>query len=469
MDGSFGIRIDRSAGHSLAEQIADGIREAIHDGRLAPGARLPSWNDLAVQLGVARGTVRQAYERLADGQFVMAAGAAGTRVAKRPPASRPVPEPAKGRESFGPFPAGATRPLPFQLGVPAADLFPAAVWSRKLTQAARKAIDVPTGYPDASGEPGLRAEIAAYLAVARGLACRPAQVFVTHGYSGAFSIAMRILRAQGQRAWVEDPGYPFAHTALAWSGVDAVGVPVDDDGLDVAAGIARAADALFALVTPGQQAPLGHTLSLERRHALLDWAATGRWIVEDDFLGELQLVRRAAPALASLDGRRVLHIGSFSKTMSPSLRIGFLVVPEELTAAATQVAGTLDPAPPPVVQNALESFLHEGHYLRHLRRMKRAYAERRDALLAALALHGLDGQAGGLAIRLELPPGTDDVALARAIFSSGLSPVPLSPWYVADGMRQPGLLLGVTNVLPALAEAHVATLLAVMAQEGVRP
>ncbi|WP_291782900.1 PLP-dependent aminotransferase family protein [Luteibacter sp.] len=469
MDGSFGISIDRGGRLSLSEQIADGIRAAIREGRLPPGARLPSWNDLATQLGVARGTVRSAYESLADGQFVIAAGAAGTRVAKRPPTSRIVPEPAKGKESFGPFPGGATSPLPFQLGVPATDLFPAALWSRKLAQAARDAIAVPTGYPDAAGEPGLRAEIAGYLAVARGLACRPAQVFVTQGYAGAFSLVMRMIRAHGSKAWVEDPGYPFARTALGWSGVEAVGVPVDRDGLDVAAGIAKAPDVAFALVTAGQQAPLGHTMSLERRHALLDWAAGRRWIVEDDFLGELQLVRRAAPALASMDARRVLHIGSFSKTMSPSLRMGFLVVPMDLVDAATQVAGTLEPAPPPVVQMALESFLHEGHYLRHLRRMKRAYAERREAVMGALAARSFACEASGLSVRLPLADGVDDGALAREAMAVGLSPVPLSPWFVSDAMRCSGLLLGVTNVPVDRATAHVNALLDVLARRGVRP
>ena len=456
MDGSFGIRIDRAGRLSLSEQIADGLRAAIREGRLAPGARLPSWSDLAIQLGVARGTVRMAYERLADGQFIVPAGAAGTRVAKRPPAMRPEPEPIRGWETLGAFPSGPVRPMPFQLGVPAADLFPAALWSRMSAQAARDAATQPVGYPDARGEPGLRAEIAGYLAVARGFACHPAQVFVTHGYAGAFSIAMRALRLHGARAWVEDPGYPFARTALSWAGLESVPVPVDAQGLDVAAGIALAHDARVALVTPGQQAPLGATLSLDRRHALLDWASAGdRWIVEDDFLGELQLARRAAPALASMDGRRVLHIGTFSKTMAPGLRVGFLVVPHCLIGPVSEVVGTLEPAPPPSVQMALETYMRDGHYLRHLRRMKRAYAERRDALSGALMARGVEHEPGGLAILARLPDGVDDVAVTRAAVEQDLAPVPLSPWYAEARARRHGLLLGVTNVPPAQATALV--------------
>src|SRR6187402_753222 len=318
MGESFGISIDRAGRLSLSDQIADGIRDAIREGRLAPDARLPSWNDLATQLGVARGTVRSAYERLADGQFIVAAGAAGTRVARRPPALRLEPEPPRTRRAFGAFASGPTLPGPFQVGVPAADLFPAALWSRLHAQAARDAAMMPAGYPDPRGEPKLRAEIAGYLAVARGFACRPSQVFVTNGYAGALGITLRALKLHGAQAWVEDPGYPFARTALAWEGLTCVPVPVDGEGMDVAAGMARAPDARVAMVTPGQQAPLGMTLSLDRRHALLDWAHAGdRWIVEDDYLGELQLARRAARS-GRFSDRGGGHAGSRAAAVGPA-------------------------------------------------------------------------------------------------------------------------------------------------------
>jgi len=453
MDGSYGIQLDRGRGQSLSGQIADGIRSAIRDGRLAPGARLPSWNDLAAQLGVARGTVRAAYEQLADGQFVVPSGAAGTRVARRPPATRLETEPVRGQSSLGAFPAGAIKPMPFQVGVPAADLFPATLWSRMLAHAARSV--GPLGYPDARGEPELRAEIAGYLAVARGFPCHPAQVFITHGYAGACSIALRALKLHGTSAWVEDPGYPFARTALGWAGVKPVPVPVDDEGLIVAEGIRRAPDAAVALVTAGQQAPLGMPLSLERRHALLDWAHAGDgWVIEDDYLGELQLSRHAVPALASMDTRRVIHIGSFSKTMAPALRIGYLVVPLDLIDGVSEVVGTLEPAPPPTLQHALTAFMHGGHYLRHLRRMKRAYAERRAALSATLERLGVPHDASGLAVIARLPDGVDDMAVVRAALEVDLSPVPLSPWYGGDTPRH-GLILGVTNVPVERAAGHV--------------
>lgn len=446
MSLSFAIRLERSARHPLALQIADGIRAAIMDGRLAAGARLPSWNDLAAQLGVARGTVRMAYEALADAQLVVPSGAAGTRVARRLPAPRPVQGIAKARAPFGTFPSGHTSPQPFQLGVPAADLFPAALWTRLVARAARDTATTAAAYPDPCGEAALRIEVAAYLAVARGLACQPSQVFITQGYSGALSAILRALRVRGADAWFEEPGYPFARTALGWAGLQPVPVPVDAEGIDVEAGRARAPHAAIALVTPGQQAPLGTTMSLERRLALLEWAHAGeRWIIEDDYLGELQLARRAAPALASMDAERVIHIGTFSKTLSPGLRMGYAVLPRRLVAPMLEVAGTLAPAPAPLLQHAVERFLHDGHYLRHLRRMKRAYASRRDALAAALAAEGLGVQGAGLALCLPLPPGTNDVALARAAHAAELAPIPLSPWYAGPAKRA-GFLLGVTNV-----------------------
>lgn len=462
MESSFGIRIDRGARQSLAAQIAEGIRVAIREGRLPPGARLPSWNDLAAQLGVARGTVRMAYEELADGQFVVPSGAAGTRVARGVPASRPEPEPARARSSFGGYLLGGTSALPFQVGVPGADLFPTALWSRLLGQAVRDAAAAPADYPDPRGEPGLRADIAGYLAVARGLACHPSQVFVTNGYAGALSAILRVLRVQGADAWIEEPGYPFARTALGWGGLRPVAVPVDAGGMDVAAGRALAPHAAIALVTPGQQAPMGMPMSLERRLALLEWAHAGeRWIIEDDYLGELQLTRRAAPALASMDPHRVVHIGTFSKTIAPGIRVGYLVVPESLVAPLHEVVGTLEPAPSPVMQRAVAGFLQDGHYLRHLRRMKRAYASRRDAIGVALTAAGLPWEVGGLSLCVPLPEGTNDSALARAAHAAELAPVPLSPWFGGHAKRS-GLLLGVTNVPEAKAPMLVERLAAVI-------
>ena len=325
------IKLDRARRTPLAAQIYWAIREAIETGRLASGARLPSWRDLAAQLGVSRGTVRVAYERLIDEQFAIGLGAAGTRVAERPsPSSTPdwSPEAPPLPDLFHDF---GTAPLAFQMGVPSQDAFPFKLWSRILTREARRAAAAPVGYPDPRGDPELRKEIAAYLGIARGIRCNPSQVLVTAGFSGALGLAIRGLQLEGMEAWMEDPGFPLTRTALGLAGMTVTAVPVDAEGLDIAAGV-RSAAAALAVVTPGQQAPLGMTMSLPRRLALLEWARRNdAWIIEDDYLSELQLKGRAAPALASLDhGGRVLHIGSFSKTISPALRLGFLVVPPEM-------------------------------------------------------------------------------------------------------------------------------------------
>ena len=311
------------------------------DGAARLGARLPSWRDLAAQLGVSRGTVRVAYERLIDEQFVVGLGAAGTRVADRPsPSSTPEwsPEAPPLPELFYDF---GNAPLAFQMGVPSQDAFPFKLWSRVLTREARRAAAAPVSYPDPRGDPDLRKEIAAYLGIARGIRCTPSQVLVTAGFSGALGLAVRGLQLEGKTAWMEDPGFPLTRTALGLAGMTVAAVPVDAEGLDVAAGIRSAAGAALAVVTPGQQAPLGMTMSLPRRLALLAWARrSDAWIIEDDYLSELQLKGRAAPALASLDhGGRVLHIGSFSKTISPALRLGFLVVPPELAATVRRRGG----------------------------------------------------------------------------------------------------------------------------------
>jgi GntR family transcriptional regulator/MocR family aminotransferase len=349
----------------------------------------------------------------------------------------------------------------FQMGVPASDCFPATLLARLRAHAARAEVATPAVYPDPRGEPALRREIAAHLALARGIECRPSQVFVTAGFTGALEITLRVLHAEGRQAWMENPGFFQSRRALAFAGLIPVPVPVDDDGLDVASGIERAPDAALALVTPGQQAPLGATLSLARRVELIDWAArSGAWIIEDDYLGELQLRRRAAPALASLDrSGRVIHIGSFSKTISPALRLGFVVVPVELVERFNEAVMCLGSAPGPAVQHAIARFMQEGHYMRHLRRMKRVYSARGEALQATLEQRGYRVRIGGLAALVRLADAVPDAIVAREARAWGLAPEPLSNWFLPGGVQASGLLLGIATadeakLLPACDRLH---------------
>jgi GntR family transcriptional regulator/MocR family aminotransferase len=447
------IDLDRVGRKPLAAQIYAAIREAVEAGRLASGARLPSWRDLAAQLGVSRGTVRVAYERLIDEQLAIGMGAAGTRVAECPPRSStaewsPEAPPLPGLWSFYAFGAA---PLTFQMGVPSHDAFPFKLWSRILTREARRAASAPVVYPDPRGEPDLRKQVAAYLGLARGIRCTPSQVFVTAGSSSALGLAVRGVQLEGKKAWVEDPGFPLTRIALGLAGMTVTAVPVDAEGIDVAAGVRSAADAALSVVTPGQQAPLGMTMSLPRRRDLLAWARrNSAYIIEDDYLSELQLKGRAAPALASLDhGGRVLHIGSFSKTISPALRLGFLVVPPELVRRFGDLVACLAPAPSVPMQRAVAAFLREGHYLRHLRHMKRLYAARQEALVRCLGEMASDSMtveaSAGLAVVVSLPEAASDVDIALRARQFGLAPSPLSPWHIQSPSRR-GLLLCVTNL-----------------------
>lgn len=462
---ALSIQVDRAAVAAIGDQIHASLRQAILDGRLAPGQRLPSGRDLAAQLGVARGTIRVAYDRLIAENLVFGAGPAGTRVSARPPTieavdALPIDRPLAAFNR--PF---SSAPRPFQMGVPAHDAFPAKLWARMRARALRDDAITDTAYADPRGEPVLRAQIASHLAISRQMQCHPDQIIVTGGYRQGLLLALTALRAQGHKAWIEEPGYPLGRRGLELIGATLEPVAVDAEGLRVDDGIARAPDALLALVTPGQHAPLGVTLSRARRHALLDWAASsGAWIIEDDYLGELQLDGRAAPALASGAGaERVIHIGSFSKTLSPALGLGFVVAPRSLAERLVEVAAVLAPAPNRIAQLAVSGFLSNGHFLRHLRQMKALYTERRNLALTHVNRLLPGTLAAGLGVIAPLPQIADDIAVVRVARAHGLAPSALSAWHLSRGHAQRGLLLSVTNLHPDNIEAACATLARIVA------
>jgi GntR family transcriptional regulator/MocR family aminotransferase len=346
----------------------------------------------------------------------------------------------------------------FRMGVPPPGGLPAGVLARLRTQAARMEVDAPAVYPDPRGDAVLRRAIAAHVALARGLECSPSQIFITAGFAGALGMTLHVLDAKSHQAWVEDPGFFQSRMALEFAGLVPIGIPVDKEGMDVLRGMELSPDAALALVTAGQQAPLGATLSLNRRHELIAWAArTGAWIIEDDYLGELQLTRRAAPALASMDrSGRVIHIGSFSKTISPALRLGFIVAPLALVARFAEAALYFGSAPGPAVQQATAQFMQDGHYMRHLGRLKRIYAARGEMLRAILGQMGYRVHIGGLAVVMHLPSGVSDTMVCRQALELGIAPSPLSTWFVPGTNPESGLLLSVATVsedqIPAACE-----------------
>lgn len=460
----------------LYRQLYDRVRAAMAAGTLAPGDRVPSARALAKEMGVARGTVELAYELLASEGYLLARGQAGTVVnpALRPsagaPSLAPAPHPAP-PHTLPPSPPQApaaddvlarpTQLLPFQMGVPAFDAFPRKLWARLGARYLRGMQTADLDYPSPHGLPALRTAIASYLQMARGIDCSAQQVFVTTGHRSSLQLAALALTQPGQRAWVEDPGYPPTRQLLHASGLVTVPVPVDAQGLDVARGIALAPDAKVVAVTPAHQSPLSMSLALPRRQALLDWAAaSGAWVFEDDYDGEYRYASRPLPALASLDRHgRVLYAGTFSKVLFPGIRLAYLVVPQAEVPAFKRAGRTFFAgATPAVTQAIVADFMAQGHFTRHIQRMRQLYAQRRAATLAALE-RGLGGalraepQPGGMHLVVRLPGERTDRPLAQHLLRDhGMAVQALSPWS-ATGCGDSALLLSFTqSSAPALAE-----------------
>jgi len=444
-----------AAGALVYRQIYERIRGGILSGELCAGSRLPSARSLASQLAVARGTVETAYQVLAAEGYIVGRGAAGTFVEQAlvtPPAAA---RPPGGTKGAGLQPQGRHRrgaSLLFRLGLPALDAFPRKLWSRLTAQRARALAPGDLAYQDPAGQAALRRTMAFYLRVARGVACAPEQIFITTGYQGALALIGQTLLRPGDAVWVEDPGYHFGRQALELAGARLIAIPVDGNGLDVARGRAKAARARFAVVTPCHQFPLGATLPVSRRLALLDWAAAAdAWIVEDDYDSEFRYRGRPLPALKSIDSRqRVLYVGTFSKVLFPALRVGYLVVPETLAAKFRAACTAVQPAPSALAQSVVAAFIEDGHFARHVRRMRQLYGERRAALAAALQtacgdMMTIEAPSGGMHLIGRLPSGSDDVALVAQAQLRDLWPVPLSTCAVKRPTG-PGLLLGFTNV-----------------------
>ncbi|HUB14812.1 MAG TPA: PLP-dependent aminotransferase family protein [Acetobacteraceae bacterium] len=451
------IMLDRTESGPLHLQIANRLRAAITAGVLAPGARLPSARSLAGQLGVARGTADAGYAVLIGEGVLVPRGSAGTIVS--PVLAARVASPAQRRMPFARQAAGSPAPpLPFRMGVPALDVFPRKLWTGLTVREARAVGADALAYPDPAGHRPLREAIAAYLGVARGILCAPEQVVVTAGFQGALTLAMRVLLRPGDAVWVEDPGYQYTRLALEAAGVVLVPVRVDGEGMRVAAATKGAPRARLAVVTPTHQCPLGVALSLPRRLALLGWAAdAGGWVLEDDYDSEFRYTGHPLPALKSLDrGGRVLYAGTFSKVLFPALRLGYLVVPDELAEAFGRAARLGSQGLPALEQCVVARFMAEGHFARHLRRMRALYAARRQALATALsAAFGnratLELAAGGMHLLARFPGAADDGTLARRALAAGLGPAALSSLAVAHDCGQ-GLLLGFTNVAESEAD-----------------
>ena len=438
------------SGGKLYRQIYARVRSLIADGQLQPGDRLPSARAYAQELGVARGTVDLAYAILAGEGYIETNGRAGTRVARgvaRMIAAAEAPTPTT--QTNAGFQHGL---LPLAPGVPAFDLFPRKVWTQLVRRHVRGLGRTELTYPDPQGSPKLREAVAAYLGVSRGVTCTADEIVITGGFQSAIGLVCQAMLPAGGKAWVEDPGYTRIRRALKEIGACPVEIPVDDEGLDVAAGIARAPNARCAIVAPAHQFPMGVAMSLSRRLQLLDWAGRAdAWILEDDFDGEFRYQGRPLPALKSLDrSGRVFYTGTFSKTLFPGLRLGYLVVPLSELARFRDLMLYVDGGRSALEQAVTAEFLSEGHFARHIKKMRNAYRSRRAALATALAARfgpgtRIEQGAGGLHLLLRVDGGLG--ALAGMAWNGGkaLGALPM-PILTDLPELQNALLVGFANV-----------------------
>jgi GntR family transcriptional regulator/MocR family aminotransferase len=462
------LHLDHTSAVPLHRQIYQWVSRAILDGQLLPGQRLPSTRTMANELGISRNTASTAYEELQAEEFIERTVGSGTIVARffsehqpRERAATPPAEPALHLSPFGRSLVTQMRSVPtgflrtrspgscaFRLGVPDLEQFPAALWAQLLARHARRSLPKHLGYQESAGYRPLREAIAAHVAVTRGVRCQADHVVITSGTQASLDLVVRLLVGKDESVWMEDPGYPGARTVLECVGARLTFVPVNAHGLEVATGRALAPRARLAYVTPSHQFPLGVTMKLEQRLALLQWAQeVDAWIIEDDYDSEYRFSAHPVEALQGLDrANRTIYLGSFSKVLFPSLRLGYMVVPAalmELCAVAQRFQAT---HPPILEQMALADFLAEGYFARHQRRMRALYGARREFLLTAIGcecepLLTAQPPEAGMHLMGWLPPGVVDTEVEQRAGQRGVEVMALSS-LSSQPLPRGGLVLG---------------------------
>jgi GntR family transcriptional regulator / MocR family aminotransferase len=458
------IPIDRKAGVPLHRQVYAGFRDAILRGDLAAGQQVPSSRSLATELAISRFPVLDAYSQLlAEGYFESRVGA-GTFVSASLPSRRgqvrattpAVHAPRHTSRRSRLYPTYEMVPWrhgwgSFGVHQPALDQFPFEVWSKLLARHSRVLRVHSNLNIHPLGLEPFREGICSYLRTARAVRCEPGQIMVVSGSQQALDITSRVLLDPGDAVWIEEPGYPLVRALLLGSGCRTIPVPVDQEGLNVAAGVHLCSNARVAFVTPSHHYALGVTMSAARRFQLLEWARqNASWIVEDDYDSEYRFESMPIPSLQSLDpSASVIYIGTFSKVLRPSLRLGYIVIPPDLVDRFMAVRYAMDIFPPYLFQEALTEFMHAGHFARHIRRMRALYKSRRTALVENLRselgdLVEIHGSEAGMHLTITLPEGYRDVEIATRAAKERLWLWPLSTCYLGDRKRH-GFILGYAN------------------------
>jgi GntR family transcriptional regulator/MocR family aminotransferase len=449
------LALDHSADETLTHQLVSILRQQILRGRLPIGTRLPSSRALAQQLGVGRNTVLEAYGQLLAEGYIKAEAGAGTWTAFKPS----VPPPARHAQrtqprisrrgellARDPQPIRSPNKVNVQPGFPETAMFPSETWSRLLSRNARQRSGDMIGYYDYAGHDALREAIAAYVGVARGVDCGPEQVIVVTGAQAALDLISRVVLDDGDRVWMEDPGYLGARSALAASGAELTPLKVDRNGWRLDDPSLLPPRAIY--VTPSCQWPLGLSMRVNERMRLLNLAEThNAWLIEDDYDGEYRFRGQPVPALYGLDRTsRVIYVGTFGKILFSSLRIGFLVAPTALSDALSRAVSVTGQFAPLVLQSTLADFMREGHFARHLKRMRRLYARRR-AILTQLCENRLarwvsvSASDTGMQLLARLRSPWDDREVAAAALRRGVDVQPVSINYRYQ-VPEHGLLLG---------------------------
>jgi len=476
------IALDDRSPVPIYRQIYGWIRDAILAGTLRPGQRVPSTRSMVGHLKVSRISVLGAYEQLIAEGYLETFSGIGTCVARQlpddvlEPIQRVAPS-VDGPRSLSrraeairqaPVESGLASFGAFRVSLPALDQFPADIWGKLVARHARSQSRAAMAYGDPLGLPAFREAVADYLGASRAVRCDASQILVTTGSQQALQLCAFVLLDPGQRVCIEEPGYPGARNAFAAAGAELLPVPVDADGLDPAA-LPDDPGVRAVYVTPSHQYPLGFTMSAARRLALLNWAEShGAWIVEDDYDSEYRYGNRPIASLQGIDTReRVIYVGTFSKVMFPALRLGYMVLPRDLVPAFAAARDAADIFPATLYQRAMTDFIREGHFGRHIRRMRLHYMERRR-LLAELIRSRLPGHLevigseAGLHLVAMLPEGVDDSAVAKAAAAAGLSVIPLSSCHAVRPSRG-GLILGYGGINDAQIREGIDRLAAVLA------